>query len=73
MNYAAKQRLVFIEFLLFQYGCVKRSALVEYFGIGEATATRDLQAYKKAAPNNLAFLETDKSYHRTSGFERIYI
>lgn len=72
LTYAVEQRLRLIDFLLVQYGHVNRAALMDYFGIGEATATRDFTAYHKIAPGNMALNPSDKTYYRTNAFSRVW-
>ena len=72
LTYAVEQRLRFVDFLLAQYGHVKRAALIDYFGIGEATATRDFGAYHQIAPGNMALNPADKTYYRTTAFVRVW-
>ena len=72
LTYAVEQRLRLVDFLLAQYGHVKRAALMDYFGIGEATATRDFGAYHEIAPGNMALNPSDKTYYRTTGFARVW-
>lgn len=73
LTYAVEQRLRLIDFLLAQYGHVSRAALIDYFGIGEATATRDFSAYHKIAPGNMALNQSDKTYYRTNSFFRVWL
>ena len=72
MPYAVEQRLRLIDFLLSQYGHVNRSAIMDYFGIGAATATRDFKAYKGLCKDNVIYDDVDKSYHRSSRFKRVW-
>ena len=72
MNYAVIQRMRMIDFLLFHYGQIGRKVIMDYFGIGEAAATRDFTAYKELAPDNVEYSGTDKVYKRTLKFERVY-
>jgi hypothetical protein len=72
LTYAVEQRLRLVDFLLAQYGNVKRAALMDYFGIGEATATRDFGAYHGIAPGNMALNPSDKTYYRTNAFARVW-
>ena len=72
MPYAVEQRLRFIDFLLSQYGRVNRSAIMDYFGIGAATATRDFKAYKGLCKDNVIYDDVDKSYHRSNRFKRVW-
>ena len=71
MPYAVEQRLRLIDFLLFQYGRVNRSAIMDYFGIGAATATRDFKAYKKLCKGNMVYDDFDKAYYKTHHFKRV--
>ena len=45
---------------------------MDYFGIGEATATRDFSAYHEIAPGNMALNPSDKTYYRTTTFKRVW-
>ena len=73
MTYAVEQRLRLIDFLLAQYGHVNRSAIMNYFGIGKATATRDFAEYKKLRPKNMIYDSNDRTYYKTQNFEREWI
>ena len=68
MNYAVEQRLRLIDFLLAFYGHVGRGELIVYFGIGEATATRDLALYAEQNPDNLVYEPGAKRWVRTANF-----
>lgn len=72
MNYAVQTRLRMIDFLLAQYGYVNRSAIMTYFGIGPATATRDFKLYMKMTPLNAVYNSTEKAYYATQCFVRYY-
>ncbi len=72
LTYAVEQRLRLIDLLLVQYGHVNRAVLMDCFGIGEATATRDFTAYHKIAPGNMALNPSDKTYYRTNAFSRVW-
>lgn len=72
MKYAMEQRLRMIDFLLSRYGHVNRRAIMDYFGIGEASATRDFTAYKKLGPDNMIYNAVDKTYCATQKFKRIW-
>lgn len=72
MNYALEQRLRMIDFLLSQYGYVNREALMVYFGIGGATATRDFKEYQKLAPANTTYNVTEKAYYKTQNFKPVW-
>lgn len=70
MNYALEQRLRMIDFLLFSYGRVSRKIIMDFFGIGEATATRDFAVYKKMAAGNMVLDQSSKMYKKGAGFKR---
>lgn len=72
MKYAEEQRIRFIDFLLAQYGHLDRSALINFFGISPASATRDLRKYKDLAPGNIMFNDSEKTYYKTNSFEALY-
>ena len=72
MPYAVEQRLRLIDFLLSQYGHVNRSAIMDYFSIGAATATRDFRAYKKLCKGNMVYDDFDKAYYKTHHFKRVW-
>ena len=72
MNYAKMERLRFIEFLLGQYGNFNRSAIMYYFGVGEAQATRDISCYSEIAPSNIDYDASARCYVKGREFERIY-
>ena len=72
MNYAKEQRLRFIDFMLFHYGQINRAVHSDFFGIGEATATRDFREYNEAAPQNAVLDQSSKRYIKTLEFKRVY-
>jgi hypothetical protein len=72
MNYAQEQRIRLIEVVIDNCGMFNRAILQDYFGIGEAQATRDLRDYMALAPNNLLYDKTNKTYVKTIAFKRIY-
>ncbi len=62
MNFTQSQqaRLSYIDFKLYFLGELRRTDIMDHFGIGPAAATRDITAYKKIAPNNLQLDNIDK-------------
>lgn len=72
MTYAQEQRLRFIDFLMHQYGNINRSAIMDYFGISQPCATRDIQEYIALAPENIVYDKNAKTYVRGANFKRIY-
>lgn len=72
ISYAVEQRLRFIDFLFYQYGVLNRSALMEYFGISQPQASRDIQDYIAMAPGNAVYDQGAKAYLREANFRRVY-
>jgi len=72
VKYALEQRLRLIDFLLHHYGSVARVELMDYFGIEQATATRDLLAYRELAPNNAVLNQSTKRYIKAENFKRVW-
>ena len=62
-----------VDFLIAQYGHAKRAALMDSFGVGGATVTRDFGAYHDIAPGNMALNPSDKIYYRTNAFARVWL
>lgn len=71
-TYAVEQRLRFIDFLLHQYGTLNRSAIMDYFGISEPCASRDIRQYIELAPANAIYDKVEKTYVRGAGFQRVW-
>lgn len=61
MNYFTEARQNYIGELLKAKGSISRSEIMGQFKVGEATATRDLTAYRKANPA-LIYDVTKKRY-----------
>lgn len=57
-----RERLRYIEFMLYFLGEVKRADLSTQFEIGLAVTTRDFSAYKRLAPENIRFDDSAKRY-----------
>lgn len=72
MNYAVEQRMRFIDFMLDHVGYVNRAMLTDYYGIGEATASRDFKTYRELTPGNMAMNESTKCWVKTESFVRVY-
>lgn len=74
-NYSSAQlvRLRFIDFRLFFTGCVRRSDLMQRFGLAEAAATRDLAAFREASPGSIEYDGTQKAYSITESYSRTFI
>ena len=67
-----RDRLAFIELLLYFMGELRRSDLVSRFGIQSAAATRDLAIYKKLAPSNIDYDTKEKTYVLGQAFKPIF-
>jgi len=72
LSYAIEQRLRFIDFLLYQYGSVNRSALVDHFGISTPQASHDISLYNEIAPENTVYDRNEKAYLCTEEFVRVW-
>lgn len=71
-TYAVEQRLRFIDFLLHQYGTLNRSAVMDFFGVSEPCASRDIGQYIELAPGNIIYDKTAKMYVRGAQFKRVW-
>jgi len=71
-NYAQKQRLAFIDFLLMFKGSFSRSDLTTKFEMGMANATRDIALYRELAPTNSDFDNPSKTYIQTKSFKPLF-
>ncbi len=72
MSELIKERLIYIDFLLYFFGDLSRSDLVERFGISEPAATRDLAAYREQAPENMSYDNAKRIYRKSSGFTALF-
>lgn len=73
MGYAIEQRLRFIDCMLKYYGYINREEIIDFFGVGLATATRDIKLYQEKAPMNIVYRVKNKRYERSDIFERAYL
>jgi len=71
-NYAQKQRLAFIDFLLMFKGSFTRSDLTSKFEMGMANATRDIALYRELATKNIEFDNPTKTYLQTKKFKSLF-
>lgn len=69
LNYAQKQRLAYIDFKLLFVGHVTRAEVVQYFGQGLSSASRDITLYKELRPSNMEYDSRDKKYYQTPSFK----
>lgn len=72
MNYAEKQRLRLIDFLLDRYGTVRRSAIMDYYGVSQPQASADIKKYIELAPANIEYNKSLKTYVKTKTFKRVW-
>ena len=66
------QRLQYIEIKAYYTGVVSRSDVAKAFGISDAAATKDLNAYNQAAPNNLIYKHSVYGFVPADSFKEIY-
>ena len=72
MSEPIKERLIYIDFLLYFFGDLSRSDLVERFGISEPAATRDLAAYKEQASENMNYDNIKRIYRKSTNFKPLF-
>lgn len=61
-SYSARERLLFLERLAYWRGWVRRSDLVERFGVSVPQASADIAAYNRANPDALRYDSSAKRY-----------
>lgn len=66
------ERLTFIEFRAYFLGEVKRTDIMERFGVASAAATRDLTLYKDLSDNNIILEQKSKVYQPEKGFKPLF-
>lgn len=72
LNHAQRERLAFIDFSLEFFGQIARADLIQKFGTGLASCTRDLALYKELAPENAVLMHENKRYVRSDAFRAIF-
>ncbi|WP_417699614.1 WYL domain-containing protein [Pseudoalteromonas lipolytica] len=72
LNHAQRVRLAFIDFSLEFFGQITRADLIQKFGTGLASCTRDLSLYRELAPNNAVLMHENKRYVRSETFRAIF-
>ena len=72
LNHAQRERLAFIDFSLEFFGQIARADLIQQFGTGLASCTRDLALYKELAPDNAVLMHENKRYVRSDAFKAIF-
>jgi hypothetical protein len=68
-SWAGRARMCFIETALWWEGEVNRSDLTRVFGLSEAQASADLQAYQELNPGAMAYNMRTKRYEGQEGME----
>ena len=72
LNHAQRERLAFIDFSLEFFGQIARADLIQKFGTGLASCTRDLSLYRELAPENAGLMHENKRYVRSDAFRAIF-
>jgi len=72
INFAQKQRLAFIDFLLMFKGSFSRSDLTSKFEMGMANATRDIALYRGLSSENSKLDNRTKQYIQTKQFKPLF-
>ncbi len=68
VRWGLARRFELIEWRAYWQGRVNRSDLEERFGVSTPQASLDLRAYQEAAPNNIEYDATEKTYVPTVNF-----
>jgi hypothetical protein len=71
-SHAQKERLAYLELHAFFVGELRRGDLEARFSIKPAAATRDLNAYRALAPDNLIYDRSGKAYVPSPSFQPIF-
>ena len=71
-NQQQKERIAHIDFITYFLGEVKRSDIVNRFGVKEAAATRDITLYKEIEPKNLVYDTKTKIYRQSEEFTPLF-
>lgn len=72
LGQAQKERLAYIDFRLYFIGEVSRSDITSRSSIAPAGATQDLSVYRDAAPNNIVFDGSSKTYRIDRHFRPLF-
>ncbi|WP_199527581.1 WYL domain-containing protein [Pseudoalteromonas lipolytica] len=72
LNHAQRERLAFIDFSLEFFGQIARADLIQKFGTGLASCTRDLSLYRELAPDNAVLMHENKRYVRSDAFRAVF-
>ena len=72
LGQAQRERLAHIDFRLWFLGEVSRADICARFGVAPAGATRDLALYREAAPGNIVFDGSSKTYRMGDSFSPLF-
>ena len=72
LGQAQRERLAYIDFHLYFLGEVSRADISSRFGVAPAGATRDLALYRGAAPKNIVFDGSSKTYRIGPAFRPLF-
>lgn len=72
LSHSQRERLVYLELKAYFVGELGRGDLEARFSIKPAAATRDLNAYRERAPNNLTYDRYLKTYVPTARFQPLF-
>jgi len=67
-----RERLAFLELRAFFTGELRRGDIESRFGIKPAAASRDISAYREAAPSNLDYDPVSRCYRPTQAFKPLF-
>lgn len=71
-RWTIERRLEFVDFRLFWEGRVNRGDLIDFFGISVPQASADLSRYQEAAPGNIVYDKSAKTYAATPDFKPVF-
>lgn len=72
LSHSQRDRLAHIDLRLRLLGDITRQDIVQRFGIQSAAATRDLGAYKSAAPGNIEYDAKTRRYIASAAFRPLF-
>ena len=72
LSHSQRERLAYLELKAYFVGELRRGDLEARFSIKPAAATRDLNAYRQHAPDNLAYDPYIKAYIPTPRFQPVF-
>jgi hypothetical protein len=72
LSHSQRERLAYLELKAYFVGELRRGDLEARFSIKPAAATRDLNAYRQHAPDNLAYDPYIKAYIPTPRFRPVF-